>query len=55
MVVEEDGLFTMAGDAHEIVAYYANAIAHLDGNTAPGVIVASISPELLPTVVAAAN
>ena len=31
MVVEDDGLFSVADDAREIVAYYANAIAHLDG------------------------
>ena len=31
MVVEDDGLFSVAQDSREIVAYYANAIAHLDG------------------------
>ena len=29
MVHEQDGLFSMTGDAQELVAYYANAIAHL--------------------------
>ncbi len=29
MVVEDDGLFSMAAGADELVAYYANAIAHL--------------------------
>ncbi|MFZ2652660.1 MAG: 1-acyl-sn-glycerol-3-phosphate acyltransferase [Burkholderiaceae bacterium] len=31
MVIEDGGLFCVASDAHELVAYYANAIAHLDG------------------------
>jgi glycerol-3-phosphate O-acyltransferase len=31
MVVEDDGLFAVADGAREIVAYYANAIAHLNG------------------------
>ena len=35
MVVEEDGIFSVAPDAREIVAYYANAIAHLEGDAAP--------------------
>ncbi len=30
MVVEDDGLFCAAPDATEIIAYYANAIAHLE-------------------------
>ena len=29
MVIEDGGLFRMAPDAAEIVAYYANAIAHM--------------------------
>ena len=29
MVVEDNGLFCMASDAEDLVAYYANAIAHL--------------------------
>ena len=29
IVVEDNGLFAAAGDAAEILAYYANAIAHL--------------------------
>jgi glycerol-3-phosphate O-acyltransferase len=31
LVVENDGLFTAAPDSGEVLAYYANAIAHLQG------------------------
>jgi glycerol-3-phosphate O-acyltransferase len=29
IVIDSDGLFGVAGDAHDVLAYYANAIAHL--------------------------
>jgi glycerol-3-phosphate O-acyltransferase len=29
LVLEDDGLFSMANDAEELIGYYANAIAHL--------------------------
>ncbi len=36
IVVEEDGLFRAAPDEHEVLAYYANAVAHLDAVPAAG-------------------
>jgi glycerol-3-phosphate O-acyltransferase len=36
MVVEDEGLYHVADGAREIVAYYANAIAHLDGEMTQG-------------------
>jgi len=36
IVVEEDGLFRPAPDEQEALAYYANAIAHLDAAPATG-------------------
>ncbi len=29
VIEDDDGLFSVAGDAHDVLAYYANAIAHL--------------------------
>ena len=34
LVVDDGGLFALAADAHELVAYYANAIEHIDAGLA---------------------
>jgi glycerol-3-phosphate O-acyltransferase len=34
LVIENDGLYSAAADAGEVLAYYANAITHLQGRQA---------------------
>ncbi len=43
VVIEDEGLYTAATDAQDVLAYYANAIAHLEGQPAPAAASAAVS------------